>query len=313
MRVDEAIGKLDYPVPGHSMRLGYMLGGVAGFLLAFLVITGAVMAFFGYVPASELARGSVDYITNSSWLSGFRSAHSLEADFFLALIFLHVTRIALTRSYCGPRRLNWWSGVILLCLASLFFFTGGTLKWDQQGYEAYSHVNLFAGALGLKSLFIKNAATKMFVVHAVFLPLLLAGVLGGHAALIKINGISPLRPGAGDAGPQTTFFRHMRFVTAYGFMLLGLIHVIAAFYTPPLLGAPVAGVEWTKPAWPFLFLYPMGDLDLMIAPFAVVAVLFAIPFFANPDKKWDASQAIFFLLLIFWAALSLVGAFEHFA
>ncbi|MBI3582158.1 MAG: hypothetical protein HY098_08840 [Nitrospinae bacterium] len=256
MRVVEAVGKLDYPVPGHSMRVGYMLGGVAGFLLAFLFLTGGVMAFFGYVPASELAHGSVAYITTSSWLSGFRTAHSLEADFFL---------------------------------------------------------DLFAGAVGLKSLFIKNAATKMFVVHAVFLPLLLGGVLAGHAALIKINGISPLKPGAGDAGPQTTFFRHMRHVTAYGFMLLGLIHVVAAFYAPPLLGAPVEGVEWTKPAWPFLFLYPMGDLDLMIAPFAVVAVLLAIPLFANQDKKWDASQAIFFLLLFFWAALSLVGAFEHFA
>jgi len=282
-------------------------------LVAALFVSGVVMAFFGYVPAAEQAHKSVADITASS-LSGIRSAHSLVAEVFLVMIFLHMTRIAMTRSWHGDRKKNWHSGILLLCVASLFFYTGITLKWDQQGYEAFDHIVMLAGLAGLKGLFAGSGPTKMFVIHAVVLPLLLAGILGGHMMLVKINGISPLAPGDDNAaGPQTTFLHHIRHVAAYGLILLGVVHLVAAYYTPPLLGEPFAGVEWTKPAWPFLFLYPLETWALVVVPLIAIAVLAIIPFLANPLKKWDASQALFFILVMLWAALTFFGAVKHFA
>ncbi|MBI3793361.1 MAG: cytochrome b N-terminal domain-containing protein [Nitrospinae bacterium] len=303
MSLLDKLKQLDYPVPEHSMRAGYMLGGLAGFIFIPLVVSGLVMAYYGYVPSA--AHRTAAEMAETASLSGIRAAHSLAADAFLILIFLHMTRVVLTRSYSGARSKNWRSGVVILVLSALFFYTGTALRVDQAGYEAYSHFEQFVP--------VNKVWFRGF--HVIALPLLLMGIIGVHAILVKINKISPLAPGHEEGvGPQSTFFKHMRYVMAYGLIIIGVIHVATAYYTPPLIAAPIVeGVEWTKPSWPFLFLYPLDTWALVAVPVSAVIAMLIIPLFVNSSKKWDFSQGIFFLLVALWAGLALYGAFIHYA
>jgi quinol-cytochrome oxidoreductase complex cytochrome b subunit len=256
------------------------------------------MTYYGYVPSALHAPKTAAEIAMAGNSNGIRSVHSLAADAFLIFIFFHVARIAMTRSHYGERKITWFTGIALLALAGLFFYTGTMLKLDQAGHEAYEQIGNF---VPINQIWFRG-------VHVVLLPIILGGVLGRHMLLIKIKKISPLAPGVVDKGPQATFFRHTAHVVAYGLIVVGAIHVIAAYYAPPLLAEPVEGVRWTKPSWPFLFLYPFGSWAVVAFPIFALVGLFVLPFFVNPQKRWDISHAIFFLLAACWAGLSIYGA-----
>jgi ubiquinol-cytochrome c reductase cytochrome b subunit len=304
MKLLDAIKEQNYPVPAHSMRLSYMFGGIAAFLLVPLAVTGVLLAYYGYVPSAEQAHKTAADATVFGSLAGIRAVHSLTAELFLALIFLHATRIVVTRSYHGERKIIWYTGVVLLFVAAFFFLTGTTLKLDQAGYETYAHLTLFTS---VNQVWFRGA-------HVILLPILIVVILGVHALLIKEKKISPLAPGRrSDDEPDSTFFHHMQHVVAYGFIATSVAFLLAAFYTPPLLGAPVEGVEWTKPPWPFLFLYPLNSWALISIPLAAFAGLVALPFLTKPEKRFDLSQAIYFVVVALWFGLSLYGAFKHYA
>lgn len=303
MSLPEKLRKFDYPIPKHAMRPGYMFGGVAAFLLVPLVVSGLVMSYYGYVPSWDLAHKTSAEAAALGGLSGMRSVHSLSAELFLILIFLHATRIVITRSYHGERKVIWYTGVVLFFFAALFHLTGSTLKMDQAGYETYTHMAIF---MPLKQVWFRGA-------HTILLPILTIAVLGSHALLIKEKQISALAPNRRtDDGPQATFLQHMVHVVAYGFLAVAVVYLGAAFYTPSIVGAPVEGVEWTKPPWPFLFLYPLNSWALIAIPLATFTGLLILPFLTNPSKKWDFSQAIYFAVIAVWAGLSLYGALKHF-
>jgi len=311
METDGVRKALDYPIPSHSLRIGYMFGGMALFILAILFISGSAMAYFAYVPTLEGAHRSLETITASKTLSGVRSAHAIAADVFLVLLALHIARISMTRSYFGERRKTWNTGILLLGITSAFYFSGTVMKWDQEGYEAFSHLDWLLGSAS-ETLMAGSVPMKMLVIHAVVAPALLLALLGGHLLLVKILGISPLSPAAARETESVGFLRHLRHVAAYSLIIIGIIKLAAAFYTPALLHEPVPDVEWTKPPWPFLFLYPLetygGMWTLWAVPLFAAAELLIIPSFVRPEKRRDLSQGIFLTMLALWAALTLWGA-----
>ncbi len=311
MKTDGLLKGLDYPVPEYSMRIGYMLGGIALFLFIILTVSGCVLAWFGYLPTPEAAYRSMEAITASETLSGIRAAHAIIADVFIALLLLHVARIVATRSYHGERRKTWNVGILLLAVTSVFYFSGTVLKWDQEGYEAFSHLEWLLGGAS-ETVFAGSVPMKMLVLHMAIAPVLLVVLLVAHLLLVKGLGISPLAPGAVEGGKSVSFLRHMRYVAAYALITIGLIKLAAAFYTPPLLCTPMMDVEWTKPPWPFLFLYPLesygGMWTLWAVPMVVGAALFAIPSLVRSEKRRDLSQTVFLAGVALWAVLTLLGA-----
>lgn len=311
---------LNYPIPRHSLRLGYMLGGLSLGVFAILFLSGATLAWFGYSPSVENAHAGMLDIESSPILSTVRSIHSISSELFLVLLLLHLTRIVLSKSYHGDRQMTWNVGIILLVIAVKFSFTGTILKWDQEAYEAFSHLLWanssvpFGGTIN-EILFSGDIVKRFFVAHVVILPALFFLVIGAHLALVKVLGISPLNPSFSNTDKSANFMQHIRHAAGYFAVLAGAIIVASAFYEPPLLDAPFEGVEWTKPPWPFLFLYTLENMAgiwaLLLVPPVLAIWLFALPFLSKPTNRPDVAQAIYFAGLLLLILLILYGALSE--
>lgn len=302
------LNDLNNEVPEHSLRFGYTVGGVAVVGFALLAITGIVLALF-YNPSVDEARASVLGIGSAPLGLWLRSFHRWTADAVVFLIILHMTRIVLTGSYRGRRKLNWLYGVVLLFVTFGFLFSGTVLKWDQEGYEAYKHA-LEAFELiplgGAVSSFLQGttAVMRMFVTHVLILPLVLALFLIPHLALIKLNGLSSL-PGSNNAR-MVTFFDHVKRIVWYSVAAYGIIGILAALFPTELYPGPYAGVEITKPPWIFLGLYAFEDwfglAALVILPIALLVGLILIPYVDRQENIHSTMRK-----LIVWGYMVVVA------
>ncbi len=275
---------LNYEVPEHSLRFGYTVGGVTVVGITLLALTGIVLALF-YTPSVDDARTSVLTLSSAPLGLWLRSFHRWTAETVIFLIILHMTRVVLTGSYRGSRRLNWLFGVGLLFITFGFLFSGTVLKWDQEGYEAYQHA-LESIALvpfgGGVSTFLQGttAVMRMFTTHVLVLPLLLILFVVPHLALMKLNGLSTL-PGP-HAKRTVTFFDHVKRIVWYSAGVYGVVGFLAAQFPAALYPGPYAGVEMTKPPWIFLGLYVLenwfGIIALVVAPIVILIGLVLIPY-----------------------------------
>lgn len=305
---DWKISDLNYEVPAHAQRFGYMIGGitVTGFVLLFL--TGIIMAYF-YEPSVNAAHQRVLALSGNSWGLWLRSFHRWVAEAVIFLIVLHLTRVILTGSYYGRRRANWWYGVILLFITVGFFYTGTVIKWDQEGYEAFQHsletMELLPGGAALVS-FLKGSleVMRMFATHVLVLPLLLILFLTPHLVLVKLNKLSPL-PGREREG-KSTFFAHLRKIGLFSLSIYGFLAFLAAQFPAVVYPGPYAGVEMTKPPWPFLTLYMLEDWigikALLIAPLIILIGLIILPYI---DKKGNPNATIH--KVVVWSYLAVVA------
>jgi len=319
MLPDKVKELIDYPVPEHSLRAGYALGGMSLGVFFLLFLSGAVLAYFGYTPDIKGAYESITRISETRFLSNFRAIHAISAELFIALAAIHVTRIVLTKSYSDNRRVTWNVGVLVLGLTVAFFFTGTLLKWDQEGAEAFSHVlwvneSIPGGQFLTDLLFNENIPLKMFVIHAVALPFVMAGLLGVHLVLIKALKISGLSPSAPPAPETVSFTDHMKVVLKFSAIITAGVIAVSLFYQPDITGSPIDGVEWTKPPWPFLFLYTLenwfGIWPLLLCPPILFGWLVVIPSLSNSSANWDAGQYLYFAMVALIMILILVGAWS---
>lgn len=326
MKLKELLRKINYPVPDHCMRVGYMLGGLAGFLLVPLLVTGLMLALFGFRPAGDRQSKQTETIVSYGSVAGFdfvmakgerkckcdsgtRIVHSLLADIFLLLVLAHVVRITVNRSYHGVRYKTWLSGLLLLTFSAVLYLSGTLLRWEHQGYETFLQFGVSSG--NIAQIHFASISMKMFIIHVIAAPILLFGILGGHTLLIKICGISPLAPVAeGAPAPSNVryigFLTHYQHVLGYGLAVLGAVFLYAAFYLPPPGAAPrVVGA--LKTPWAMLFLQPLPPLAWLTIPVVSLVALIVLPRFSRADKKWDLSQGIFLAVFSLWILLTLIG------
>ena len=327
--IDERLGisALRYPVPRHANRLTWSLGGVTLGALLILVATGIVLAQF-YVPTPEAARSSVIHIeTEVAAGSLIRGIHLWAAQAMYVLAAAHLARALITGSYKRPREANWLIGLGLLGLTFLLVFTGSTLRWDQEAFEAVEHnteLAELAGGVGTwftpKYIPSTPLLSRLYLAHVSFLPVLIFLLLVVHFLLVRRHKISaqPSVPvGAAEPDVQVPFTTHLRHLTGWVLWLLGILVALAAFTQSPIGAAPVAGIEVTKPLWPFWWLYQLenwiGLQGLFWAPLVVFLLLAAVPFLdRSPERRPSRRRWVMLSALVLFgiiAGLTLAVAF----
>ncbi|WP_140404035.1 MULTISPECIES: cytochrome b N-terminal domain-containing protein [unclassified Nocardioides] len=272
--VDDRMGikALDYPVPAHANTLAWSLGGLTAVSLGVLIITGVLLVQF-YIPDPTQANQSVRSLTTEVPGGAFvRGIHFWAAQSMYVLAGLHLIRVFLTSSYKKPREGNWLVGVAMFALTFVAIFTGTVLKWDQEGFEALGHNVESAKELGAAGWWFTPTfapdtpiLTRVYGAHVVLIPGLILLLLFVHVLLIKRHRISPhpLLPdeGTGQAPAREAtepFTRHLRRISAFGLVLIGILALLTLVRPPGVGTPPVEGVEFTRPMWPF---WPMFTLE----------------------------------------------------
>ncbi|HSR67760.1 MAG TPA: cytochrome b N-terminal domain-containing protein [Acidobacteriota bacterium] len=183
----------------------FWLGTVSAFLFLLLTLTGVVLMFL-YVPSVERAYGSVKDLEYAVSFGAFlRAVHRIAAHLMVAVVFLHMVRVFLTSAYKNGvmanqnRPLNWYLGLVLLLLTLLLSFTGYLLPWDQLAYWAITVGTNIARAvplIGEELRFLllggheinQNTLIRFYVLHCVFLPLILTLIFVWHMWRIHKDG-----------------------------------------------------------------------------------------------------------------------------
>ena len=193
----------------------FLLGEIALFCFVILVATGTFLTFF-YTPDAR----TVTYTGPYSTLDGtsisaaydsvlrlsfevragllMRQVHHWTALLFLGAIAVHLTRVFLTGAYRRPRELNWIIGVGLLLLALGEGVTGYSLPDDLLSgtglriiYSAVLSIP-FIGPWTASLLFggsfpATDTLSRLFVLHVMLFPALLAGGVGSHLAVVWLQ------------------------------------------------------------------------------------------------------------------------------
>ena len=259
-------------IPQHKHTILYYTGSSILVFFFIQILTGILLAFY-YKPTLELANESVAYIVNDvplGWI--IRSIHSWAATFMIALVFIHLLSIWITKAYRNPREMTWISGVLLLVISLAFGFTGYLLPWDELSLAATKVgtdiprtipivgawvTRLLRGGMDVTG----ETLTRFFTFHICVLPIFILMLLALHVYLIQKHGSSlPL-----DIEKKNISVKSIPFWPNFIYreaviwlLLLGSLLTIAALF-PHHLGSPAdlmaPAPEGVKPEWYFLFLF----------------------------------------------------------
>ena len=176
-------------------------GGLS--LLAFLVqvFTGMLLLMY-YKPHPEAAWDSVTFIKSNvpmGWI--IQRIHAVGANIMIAMVFMHMARVAYYKIFRSPRELHWVSGVVLALLTTALAFTGYLLPWTQLSYWGAKVGTEIPGAvpvIGEATLQWIRRGNNIsgetlgffFALHIWVLPAIISGFMGMHFLMIRRTGIS---------------------------------------------------------------------------------------------------------------------------
>ena len=319
-------------VPRHRHAWMYYLGGAALFLFGTQVFSGCLLMLY-YQPTAEAAHESVRHIMTRvpyGWL--VRSVHAWGAQFFIAVVGLHLLTVLFSKAYARPRELTWVTGAVLLLLALGLGFSGYLLPWNELSYYATLVGTQIPGSLPLigESLVhvlrggdqVTGATiTRFYAAHVAMIPLTFSGILALHLLLVQMQGMSvPLRWLSTERRRDEPFFTEFLPSELCLWLVLAATLITAALYWPAELGdkadtlrpAP-AGI---RPEWYFLFVFQLLKyLPEGLGVFLLVAgivFLFAIPLLDRRAARQEPSPGytvLFLALLAVAAALQLRALF----
>jgi ubiquinol-cytochrome c reductase cytochrome b subunit len=215
---------LRYLFPDHW---SFLLGEVALYAFVVLVGTGIYLTLFfedstaktvyhgPYVPLqghemTHAYRSVLDLSTTVKAGLLIRQTHHWAANVFVAAIVLHLLRIFFSGAYRKPRELTYWIGLTMLIVALLEGYLGYSLADDLLsgmglaiGYGVAMSIP-FVGA-NLAALIwdgpfpgSHNFFPRMYIVHVLVIPLLLATLLAVHLALVAFRHHTQFREGRGQ-------------------------------------------------------------------------------------------------------------------
>jgi ubiquinol-cytochrome c reductase cytochrome b subunit len=247
----------------------FMLGEIALYCFIILVATGVFLAFF-YVPDVEpvVYQGSYEPLRGIEMSRAYSSVLRLSFDVRAGLVFrqihhwaalimvgavaAHMARVFFTGAFRKPRDLNWILGVTLLILTLGIGFAGYSLPDDllsgtglRIAYSILLSIPLVGPWLASVSFGGEypppDILNRLFVLHVVILPGLIAAVLAAHLAIVwrqKHTHFPGGRPARTEANIQGE-----RLWPRYTFKSVGLLLVLAAVLA--LLG----GLVQINPVW----------------------------------------------------------------
>ena len=176
-------------------------GGLAFVLFMIQVFTGVLLLVY-YKPDPARAWDSVTFIKSNvpmGWL--IQRIHSVGANMMIALVIMHMARIAYHKIYRAPRELHWISGVTMLGLTTFLAFTGYLLPWTNLSYWGAAVGTEIPGAVPVVGEHIVTWARRgptisgetlgfFFAMHVWVLPSIAVVFMGLHFAMIRRTGIS---------------------------------------------------------------------------------------------------------------------------
>ncbi len=190
----------------------FMLGEIAMYCFAVLVVTGVYLTFF-FVPSDKpvVYTGSYGPLRGTTMSQAYESTVRLSFDvraglvmrqihhwaalLFIATIVAHLCRIFFTGAFRRPRELNWIIGVTLLVLAIFNGFAGYSLPDDLlsgTGLRIAYSIALAVPLVGTWLAFLvfggefpaSDILTRLFVIHILIIPVAIATLLGAHLAIL---------------------------------------------------------------------------------------------------------------------------------
>ena len=252
--------------------IGYLrtLGFAAVTVMVLQLLSGLALALH-YVPSTDLAYDSIRALQEHIPYGTFtRSLHHFGASAMVILVAVHMMRVYFTGAYKRPREFTWLTGVVLFSIVLGFGFTGYLLPWDQKAYFATkvgTEIAVDTPVIGAQVRELLRGGvdvgqptlTRFYIIHVVFLPLALLGVLGVHFYLIQRHGVSAPGRIVGDEGePGPPYHPHHTFKEALvGVLVAGILFVLAYNQPAPLeaLAEPADTGYTPRPDWYFLGLF----------------------------------------------------------
>ena len=245
----------------------FMLGEVAMYCFVILVFTGIYLTFFfhagdatvhytgGYaplrgLPMSEAYESTIRLSFDVRAGLVIRQIHHWTALVFAASIVLHLFRIFLTGAFRRPREINWVIGLTMFILVIFNGFAGYSLPDDllsatglRIGYSILISVPIVG--TWLASLFFGGpypgtaVIGRLFILHVLLLPGLIAILLGAHLAIIWRQKHTQY-PGAGRTERNVVGSRLWPTYTAKSVGLLAAVFAVVA---------ALGGLAQINPVW----------------------------------------------------------------
>lgn len=300
----------------------YVFGSATLFIFLVQAITGAFLATI-YIPSTEDAYQSIQFITNEATLGGLlRAIHFFGASAMVVLVGIHAVRTFLMGSFKFPREASWLTGLVLLALTLAMGFTGQLLRWDQNaiwsvvvGSEMVGKTPLIGDLLArflLAGETLGGATLSRFVAfHMLFIPGLIFGLIGFHVYLAVRNGISEPPQAGFPVDPKTyrSWYRRMlqeRGVpfwpnaawrdAVFGAGMVLTVVTLAFIFGPPALDKPPDPALVSAnphPDWYLLWFFallaltppPLETGVILLFPLVGGLILIALPFIANRGER----------------------------
>ena len=172
----------------NNLNIWYVFGAILVLSLVVQVLSGIWLTLF-YLPNDAFA--SIQHLSRQvpfGWL--LRNLHTTGASAIFILVYLHLFRGLLYRSYQSPREVVWLLGVVLFWLLLAEAFSGYLLPFGQMSYWGATVItNMLASLPGgdvlltwLRGDYVVSSVTvqRFFAAHIILLPLLLFWVIRLH-------------------------------------------------------------------------------------------------------------------------------------
>ncbi|MCD0485423.1 cytochrome b N-terminal domain-containing protein [Streptacidiphilus sp. ASG 303] len=190
----------------------FLLGEIALYSFAILVLTGVFLTFFFHPSMTETVyRGAYTPLRGVRLSEAYastlhisfdvrgglliRQVHHWAALLFLASIGVHLLRIFFTGAFRRPRELNWTIGVTLLLLALLEGFAGYSLPDDLLSGTGLRTAQGFVLAVPVAGTYLSfllfggeypghEIIPRLYAAHVLLLPGLLVALVTAHLVLV---------------------------------------------------------------------------------------------------------------------------------
>ena len=235
-----------------------VLGILSFLMLAFLGITGVMLAFY-YQPTPSEAYESVTIIVRDVSFGWFvHQIHGWAAHAFLLILLIRGWRIFYQGLYKAPREALWVVAILTFLVATHSDLTGRLLGWNAPGYwTAVRSVDMLYSlpVLGPLFAFVVGGSNidalvllRFYFLHVAVLPTLLFGLFFLHFSGVRRVGLSHL---AGETRSGSRVYRvYLYNLLILTVMIFGTLVTLATiipfpfdaiadpFHTPPGARAP---------------------------------------------------------------------------